>query len=254
MALTIVGNGVFGLGTTSVVAAYVAGNVGDLEFVGITNKPFSSTPTDDGSGFTQEATITSGSVANGNGTGSVRSTAFTKVLSTTSSGSNTFSVASGSPTLAQTYRVRADSGLMSTLGVGLADTDESLLTVSATGTVASGGIVAGDLLLIVVGVKDEAIGHASKALTVAGCTLGTVTWLAELDSTDGNDGSQWLGSVAVTAGSSTGALTYSATSSVAGGSATAVSIVRVRESAAIPKAPAPDSFDRRIRRNSLLRR
>lgn len=145
------------------------------------------------------------------------------------------------------------SGLFSAIGTTLTDTDETVATVSATGSVAAGDIAAGDTLALAVVIKSDLITHTSQSVTVAGCTLSAVTWEPVSTTTQGNDAEMYSGTCTVTAGSSTGTVTYSASSGVGAG-ATAVSVVRLRESAAVPKAPAPDTRDRRVIRNSLLRR
>lgn len=229
MAISFVNNGTFGSGTTSCLSNYPAGAASDVILTLIGNKPFSSTPSV--SGYTSLGTITSGSVANAVSSGSVRATAGQRNTVTTAAGSDTVSVTSGSPTMAIGLRFATSisGAAWSVSGIGLADTDETLLTVSATGTFATDQLRSGDVLVISVVLKDDAITHSTQLITIAGITHGAITWLAQQTTTSGNDGSMYIGYCAITAGSSTGSATYSATSSVTGASAAAVNLVRLRE-------------------------
>lgn len=234
MALTNRGTDVANSGTTSASPTWVAGSVGDVIVANITCKPYTSTPTGPDGTWTQQGTATSGTVANAVSSGSTRATAFTNTATATGTGSAAFSVTSGSPTIGRCTRVGADSGAMAILTAGLADTDESLLSVSATGSVASGDLTTNDLLIIQVALKDNAITHTTQSLSVAGCTLNTITWASVATTTSGNDGAQYIGVVTVASGSSTGSVTYAATSNTAGASAAAVTVTRIREVLATP--------------------
>lgn len=228
MTISYVGAGVFGSGTTSAVSAYPSGGASDLILALIGNKPYTSTPTN--ADHTQVNTVTSGSVANTNGGGSVRATAFTRNVTTTAAGTtDSFAVTSGSPTTAQGLRFATTLGSWLVDAVGLSDTDETGTTVSATGTASSGQIASGDWVVVHAVIKDEAPNHTSQTLTVAGCTVGTITWLSKGTTTSGNDGGVYVGYAQITAGSSTGTCTYAATSSVSGAASTAVNLVRIRE-------------------------
>lgn len=242
MAITNRGTDVAASGTTAATATWLAGAVGDVIIASVGHKPYSSTATAPDGTWTELATITSGSVANGAGTGSTRAAAWVKTATDAGTGSATFSVTSGSPTVGRCTRIGATSGVMATLAVGLADTDESLLSVSATGSVAAGGIASGDYLVIQVMIKDDALAHTSQALAVAGCTLGAITWASKAAPTAGNDGAQYVGVCSVTAGSSTGSVTYTATSNTAGSSAAAVTVARVRELTAPTAFAATDNL------------
>jgi hypothetical protein len=226
--------GTFASGTTSAVPDWPTGSAGDAIVAMIGCKPFSSTPTTTDGTFAQQASNTSGSVANGNGTGSVRATAFVKRATDGTSGSATFSVTSGSPTMGRMARVTTTSGTYGAGSTVLTDTDETLLSVSASATPTAGSIADGDLLVICVVLKDDAITHTAQTLTITGCSHGGVTWETKHTTTSGNDGAMYIGQALVTSGSVSGAITYSATSNTAGGSAAAVSITRIRELTPVP--------------------
>ena len=241
MAISYVGEGAFDSGTTSCLSNYVSGAATDAILTLIGSKPFGTAPSV--SGYTGLGAITSGSVANGNGTGSTRATAGLRQSVPTSSGSDTVSVASGSPTMAIGLRFALGSGASwSVLGFGLSDTDESLVTVSASATIASGAITVNDWLVISVVLKDDAINHTTQLLTISGVTHGAITWLAKQSTTSGNDGAMYIGYCTVTAGASNGGSgTYSATSSVTGASAAAVNVIRLREVTSTPTGLAATS-------------
>lgn len=214
-------------GTTSALPDYTgAVAAGDLVLLFVCNKPFGSTVTTPAN-FTAQGTITSGSVAGANGTGSVRSSAYSREAAGALSGTFTVSVTSGSPTLARTitfnkggtesWDVRAVTG---------ADTDETGTSITATAT-ADPRLGVGDYIVVHVAIKDEAPNHTSQVVTVPGCTLGAVTW-AKGTTTAGNDAGHYIGYAQVTAGTSEGFPTYTATSSVSGASSVAVHFVRVR--------------------------
>ena len=231
MAISDRGWGAADTGTTAADAAWLgSGATTDVLIAVVGCKPYSSTPTDPDSTWTQATTGTSGSVANGPNTGSVRSTAFYKTAPGTGTGTATFSVTSGSPTMARCSRLGFDTGSYSIFAVTLEDQDESLTTVStSTGSVASGDIASGDELVLMFSAKDDILDHSVQVLTIAGCTLSTIAWEAKNTTTSGNDGMMQVGRCAVTAGTSTGVINYTATSDMSGASATALVVVRARE-------------------------
>lgn len=234
MTISYVGAGTFDSGTTSCACNFLSGAASDLILALIGNKPYSSSPTV--SGYTGLGGVTSGSVANGNGTGSTRATVGVRQTVPTSSGSDTVSVTSGSPTMAIGLRFACAAGAAFSLqGFGLADTDETLVTVSASATIASNAIQLNDWLVISVVLKDDAITHSTQLLTISGVTHGSITWLAKQSTTSGNDGAMYIGYCQVTGGASNGGTgTYSATSNTSGASAAAVNLIRLREVTATP--------------------
>jgi hypothetical protein len=242
VAISYVGAGTFDSGTTSCLCNFLSGAATDLILALLGNKPYSSSPTV--SGYTGLGGVTSGSVANGNGTGSTRATAGVRQTVPTSAGSDTVSVTSGSPTMAIGLRFALGAGASwDVQGFGLTDTDETLVTVTASATIASNAIQNNDWLVISVVLKDDAITHSTQLLTIAGVTHGSITWLAKQSTTSGNDGAMYIGYCQVTGGASNGGTgTYSATSNTSGASAAAVNLIRLREVTSTPTGLAASSI------------
>jgi len=134
-------------------------------------------------------------------------------------------------------------------GTTLSDTDETGTGVSATGS--SIPIGASDFLVLWVSIKDDVPNHTSQVLSVPGCTLGAITWQTKDSTGLGSDGGGYYGHCAVTAGSSSGAPTYTATSSVSGASSTAVAVVRLREATASFRVGVPYMVRREAIRRSF---
>lgn len=233
MSVSLVGVGAFNAATTTALAAAPAGDASDTIIAFLGNKPYTSNPTD--ADYTSLGTITSGLVANGNGTGSVRCTAFQRTVPTSSATSDSFANTGGSPTMARAARFARTGEAWEVAYVGLNDTNETGTAVSASATLgAFGQFTVGDMVAIAAVIKDDVPNHTSQALTIPGCTLGAITWDAKGTTTSGNDGAMYTGYAEVVAGSSTagGTITYTATSSVSGAAATAVSVVRLRSKSA----------------------
>ncbi len=245
MAISYVGAGAFGTGTSSATVATPAGSLTDIVLSLVGNKPYTSSPTI--SGFTEQITQQSGAVANGNGVGSVRATCLRQTTPTTGTGSHTVNVTSGSPTMGIALRFASSiGGTWSVFSTAVSDGDETGTTVNALtantshGNPPAGSFRSGDWIVLAVVIKDDVPTHTSQTFTVPGCTVGTITWLAKQSTTTGNDGTMYLGYAEITAGTSTeSGLTYSATSSVSGASATAVTVTRLRE--ALVHTPTDES-------------
>lgn len=251
MSLTDRGSGSAVSGTTNCTPAWVTGNPADLILILSVRKPFGSASTVP-AGFTALAAATSGSVASSASDGSVKTDAFYGTTRDPATGSQNITSAGGANViLAKAVRLGATTGQFSVLGIALADTSETLVTVSATGTGAAGDFAAGDKIVLNVGIKDDTPNHTTQTLTIPGCTLTLDSWDTKTGVTTGDDAGQYVGHFTVATGPSTaGTITYAATSSVSGAAATAVNLVRIREAPA--RSLLPD--DRRVRRNSLLRR
>lgn len=230
MAISYIGAGALVAQTTdNATAAYPAGLVGDIALGLFTTKP----ATISGTAYTDTflGYATSGTVAAGNDQGSVRAAALCRITTATSSGSIPITYAGNNVTGGQGLRFRSSisGAIWSPDQFSLEDQVETGTTVSASGTISAGGVASGDTIVIHVALKSDAINHTAQSITVAGATIGTITWLSKSLSTAGGDMAMYLGYATVTAGSSTGTATYTATSSVSGGSATAVNLVRLRE-------------------------
>ncbi len=194
----------------------------------IGSKPFDNAPTVDNADWTSRATGTSGSVATGTDTGSVRTTMFTQIGNLNGGASDIATVTSGTVCMGRAWTFAKTAPRWDTpLGTTLTDTDESGTTVSATASQID--IQAGDFLVMGVSLKGDSFSHSSQSLAVTGCTLGTQTWSSAFSTTNGGGMRFYVGICAVTAGAATGGSTYTATSSLSGASATAVGLVRLRE-------------------------
>lgn len=226
-----------GTGTTTAAAAYNAGLAKDEICAFVVEKPFSAVDPSSGA-YSVLATITDGSVASGDGVGSVKLTAMRRNPPAPTTGStNTITVGGGDTAQARTVRVTTDQAAFTNVNAyGLADTDTSGTAVSATGTIPAGAIAAGDYLVVAAAYGDDAPNHSAQTLTVAGCTLSLVTAWTKAQTTTGNDLASYIATYSVTAGSSTGAATYAATSNVSGAASSAVQVVRYRDT-----APADDA-------------
>lgn len=228
MAVAYVNNGAFASGIASAAVPQPASPAaGNIYIAHAGGKPFGSVPT---STYARLGSGTSGSVANGNGTGSVIASAWRHDVMGSESGNITFSIASGSPTMGRMQQFSKSSsmawGVASTY---LADTSETGTGVDTSGSGSDVGFTTGDFISIGVFIKDDVPTHTSQSFTIPGCTLSSVTWETVSTTTSGNDGAFYLGRCSVSSGTSSGPPRYQATSSVSGASSVAVSVVRLRE-------------------------
>ena len=194
----------------------------DLILLGVPCKPFSTTPgtpTD----YTQQATITNGSVANVADGGSIRETVFYKVHDGTEANPAITWPAAYDPTqpcIAGFHKTAAGAWTIeSTTG-----TDATSGSVSATGA-ATLNLVTGDWIVVCVACPTDVL-HTVPALSVPGCTLGTLTQrVGDPNTTAGLDCSHYIYTAAVTAGTASGAPVFTATGT---GNVGMVSVVFVR--------------------------
>lgn len=199
---------------------------GDLLIAHATNKPFSAFPT--WQTFAPVASIASGSVASGNGLGSVISTHAVRIADSALSGTETATVLGGTTLLGTVSRWTIGAGKMWDLQNSQgADTVETGTAVSATGGTLS--VQPNDVIVITLAIKDDVPTHTSQTVTIAGATLSAVTWETKMSTTLGVDCSMYVGRCTVTAGTVTAAPVYAATSSTSGASSTAVVFMRLRE-------------------------
>lgn len=227
MAITFQSVSAVASGTTSALLnwpASIAAN--DLMIAHGMSKPFGSIPT--WATVCPIASITSGSVAGGVDVGSVISTSAVRVATGSITGTETMTVASGSPSMGVISRWSiAANKVWSIQASQGADTTVTGTGVSATGVALS--VRPDDVIVITVAITSDTITHSSQAVTLSGATLSAVTWETQFTTTSGNDGSLYVGRCTVTAGTVTAAPVYTATSSLSGQSAAAVTFVRLRE-------------------------
>lgn len=238
MTISYKGSGIFSSSAASGNNISIPGGASysadDLALIFVGHKPYTSTVSL-GALYTELSTATSGIVANGNGSGSTRTTSFERVMPNSSSTTAVYTLTSPSPVMGQALRFGIDPGnSWNTYACKLTDGDDTGTAVSGyTGNAGAappnGSFVSGDWIAIAVTIKDDAPNHTSQSLSIAGCTVGTITWLAKNSTTSGNDGAMYLGYAQITDGSSTGHVTYTATSSVSGASTVSGNVVRLRE-------------------------
>lgn len=220
-------------GTTALSSNHTAGAVGDRVVHFVMAKPYNSVITEDTANCTLLGSSTSGSVANSAAdTGSVRMELWTKILADTLTIEDNFQqpASTGQVIMARNYHHQPSTGLSSIAHCLLTDTDETGTSVSASGSIGAGDIVAGDTVLVTVALNGDSLTHSSQAFAIAGCTLSAITW-TKSQTISGNDAGYYTAECTVTAGSSSGAVSYTATASVSGRSATVVGVVRVRAEA-----------------------
>jgi hypothetical protein len=230
--ITYVGAGTTVSNTVAITTAtYPTGMLdGDSALLFYSAKPYNTVPT----GLTAWTGLgggTSGTVANALDGGSTMTLAYGQRVTATMSGTtlpSIFGSPSPSPVNVEVRAFRSASGNVTFFAVGLSDTDETGTSVSAT---AGAGLdfVAGDMIVIHVDMKSDAIVHSTQVVDVPGCTLGPVTWITALPTTQGNDMNRQTGYATVVAGASTGPATYTAVSNTSGGAAVSGAVVRLRE-------------------------
>jgi hypothetical protein len=227
VAIALAGFAASAAGTTSATPSYPGSEAAnDLILCHVASKPFGSPPTF--VNMNPLGYIASGSVANGNGTGSCISSVGVRIAEGAIGGTETVSVASGSPTLAVMSRWTIAGGKQWSCMISVgADTTVTGTTVSATGGVFS--VQPDDVIVVGVALNDDIDTHTSQTVTLSGATLSAMTWQTVFTTTSGNDAAMYVGRCTVTAGTVTGNPVYAATASTSGESATAVTFLRLRE-------------------------
>lgn len=226
-------SGTSGAGSGSFSPTMPSGVVdGDLLCVAVNSKPYDTTHSiSSPSGFTEQATVTNGTTAQGVDTGSVRETVFTK----TRTSSDT------AVTVAYSAIYQGSQPLV----FALAKTSGNAWNISATtGSDATSGSVdvsgatnlnwaTGDWIVVTIACPTDVV-HTSPSLSLPGCTLGTLTQrVADPNTTSGNDGSHFVYTAEITAGSSSGVPNFTASGSTNTGTVSAV-FLRVSEAASGP--------------------
>jgi hypothetical protein len=221
-------------GSTSVIQTYNATvDAGDGLCMMFSGKPFgASVPASSGAAFTLQSYLTSGTVANGLDVGSTVSSSFTRQATGSEDGTNTtITFTGGNTALARMARVsKQATSTWSFAGLAVADQTE---TGTAVNTTVSGGTIAfraGDLVLVGVTFQGDTLTHSGQAVSLGGSlTISAITW-ETIDTTNtGNDCGLQVGRFVVLTGVATVSPVYTATASISGRSATAVSFLRMRE-------------------------
>lgn len=178
---------------------------------------------------------TSGSVASSADAGSTLATVSRHIAAGTEGGTPATYAAIGgtqSVVLGRMGRFHIDPGNTwdTPTGKTARDIVETGTTVSAT---SSGGTVSlrpGDFLVIGVTLQSDTLTHTSQTFAASGVTVSAVSWQAPDGTAVGNDAGIYVGFCNVTSGTTASTdFTYTATASVSGKSATAVTVLRLRE-------------------------
>jgi hypothetical protein len=125
-------------------------------------------------------------------------------------------------------------------GAGAWDVTSSTGDDAATGTgagsysavmAADPGFTSGDMVAVVISSPTDAGTFTNQSLSIPGCTVGSLTERVNATTAAGNDGSLRVYTANITAGTSTGAATFTADSDDANAGAGPAIIVRLREPA-----------------------
>jgi hypothetical protein len=183
---------------------------GDLLIVGLGNKPFSTSPTPPGT-FGEQASITNGTVANVADGGSVRAGAYTRTM-VGGDGAPSFTwSASYTPQIGAMIALAKQNPGDWTVGVTTGiDSATGTTTFQAAGS-ANLNFAVGDWAVAVVMVPTDAGAHTSPALSIPGCTVANLTARLNQSTTQGLDGRCYIYTADITAGTSSGAPSYTAT-------------------------------------------
>lgn len=199
---------------------------GDLLLAFYGGKPFNTVPSDP-STYTPLSGIANGTTANGAGSGSVYAKAWYKqALSTAEANPTSTMAAQYSPAMAAMIGLTKDGDtwtVQSTTGIDAASAGTSY---SVTGA-ATLPYTTGDWIIASAVHNDDSSSNSSPAITIPGCTVGTVTQrlTGTLTTATGNDGRMYVYTAPITAGTATGAPTLTATTGNADSDGTTVFIL-----------------------------
>lgn len=220
-------------GTTSIAPTIPSGTTtGDIMVLWVHCKPHDATFSDP-SGWTLLDSGASGTTANGNGTGSVKSGCWYREWQS-GDAAPTVNITTGNTAVGVIYSFSKTAATWTTppdVGKGGDQTNDATPAITYTG-LASGDITSDDLLTYTTGVCDDASAHSAATLTATSATIGAVTRRTpDGTNTSGLDCSGWGGYAAVTAGTSTATLTGAFTVATAEPAFMSIA-VRLREIAA----------------------
>jgi hypothetical protein len=233
IGLSLVATSAWVAGTTAPAPSYPAGvAAGDLVQLIVHSKPVTTTPATP-TGWSFVGSAAGGTGAQGSGTGQTRITVFQQVATTALSGTQAVSSPSGNVALAHMRAWRAADGYLVQYETLFSTWSVSTASTSIGGTTADAmPIAAGDELVVVAGTRDDESSTITvTGVTASGSTFGTLTRdpNSTAVSATGNQISATAYRASVMAGSSTGAVTVTATSS---SSETATgAVLRVRATA-----------------------
>jgi hypothetical protein len=230
MTITLQSVAAKGEGTTSAALPWPASIAArDLLIAHGMSKPFGAFPT--WASVCPLASVADGAIAAGADVGSTISTSAVRVATANITGTETMTVAAGTPALGVISRWTCDADKVWSVQASQgADSTLTTTPVSAAGTTLT--VQPGDVIVVTVSITSDTITHTSQTVTIPGATLSAMTWETVFTTTQGNQGSMYVGRCTVTAGTVTAAPLYTATSSLSGQSACGVTFIRLREQAA----------------------
>lgn len=231
MAISLIADGGWATGTTSLSVPYPAGiQAGDLLVLAIANKYPANSPTAPTDWvIPANGQQSGGSGSNGIDTGNVYATIMVKIATGSESGSLTVNIASGDSAVANMvlYRKAADKSWEYVCTNG---SDNSAGTSWSVTGAANPGITAGDRMFTCSGINTDSYMFSSHALAASGVTFGAV--LADGSGTNlGQDCFCTLTDHVVSSGTASAAPTFtmSASGTTTNNPAGATVIMRMRE-------------------------
>lgn len=236
MSISHVNNGTANSGGTNILTpGYPASPVSGNLFIEAIVAKYSNRTITTPSSWTARGNTTGGAGTDGTSDeGNVRLAAFSLISAGTESGTLSRTLTGGTANMAasciaQFSRSAGTGWLIGSVAVA-SDNTGGAASLSFSYDI-DPGIQSGDMVLVVVGVNTDAYTHSAHSLTVPGCTVGTLVTAFDGGYTDGFDARLALYYIPITAGTSSGAATFtcntsgSATNAPAGASL----LIRLRE-------------------------
>lgn len=183
------------------------------------------------SGFTQLSASTGGTGAAGADTGPLAAWVDYKSLAGSESGNISYAwgTAPSAAALVFVKWARYDGGTWSLASTTADDTTTGTGALAISGTGATDpGFQAGDLIVVGYGTPTDAAGLTVPAITVPGCTLSAVRRVAAGANSGGTDAGSYVYEATVLTGTSSGAPTFTASTSAANAGAGPMTFVRIR--------------------------
>jgi len=242
MAISYLGAGAVGTGTTSVTPGDIATkNTGDGFLIVVMTKPDTATintPT----GWTLIANVAGGGGTAGNLQGPTRQAWFFREKDANWSAFPTISVTSGSPSATQAYRFTKAAGQLWNIAgaTGVYGTSATVTVASAT-MGSDPGLTSGDMVFVGYSGMTAAPTWSAQSISATGATFSAAVEVTEaMENTAGNDVGGMVFNSTVTAGTATAAPTTTATSSAANRGT--IAVVRLREEAPPVSKTASESI------------
>lgn len=235
--VTYIGTGTGDNGTDNVDPTYRTGIAdGNLSILAISSGSSANNVPETVAGWTFLASGSGGAGSFGVDSGDRRASAWWQENDGTETGNFNVDITAGDTARAQIHQLSKDSGTWDLAAVGGSDDDDANNSYEVVFPAME--IAAGDVLLILWTLANNAITESSESFTATGLTFGTITTGASTNVGTGSDHRHETRIVPVTAGSGTVAVTYSATLGAA--SAGGAVLVRIRAAEASPNEGTGD--------------